>query len=673
MSRKVGNGYAKFLKVISGTVFHDTGNARELKDSVLLMKGIGIDLFLVTDKEIEEYGKSEITIYREKQLGRVVTNDKGEFRFTVYEGSYCVSLDIETLPFGKGIQESSRFVPIGENINIEFTVKDVNSIHMDGNKVQLNIGDELLVNPVAKDAEGNVLAARMNFSSESKELNFRSNVCRSCPNSLRDHNANIIIDAGAVTKKVPLDIHVPELCSAEKIRLAHRLGMIDENLKIQYLTYAIHQSDRLPKEYRSEIPIKSGTGILEELNQYVKSGSADPAIGEAARQVYSSVPGLDKLYRSPSGYFDIHYTLEGENAVDLSRRDYRAAVPVYISQIGEAFDNARAITCFTRGFRQPVLDEERNTYDIYVYDLRDKYGITYSSSIYNSRSLRSSVASSYICIDNSYSKEKGFDKGRLECMKVTAAHEFFHAVQNAYNVQADTWWKEASATWNEDEIYTGINDYVRYIASYFKTPYKSLDETSYSGVIFAKFLSENYGGYDTIRKIWEMQASGDDNSIQAIDRFIRTNFSGKDIGMIYNQFSAYNTNPAQYYKQGTAWNISAAAQNTYARYPVSMNLGLLNHLSSNYQLFKPGGPEEGKSLRIALEGAGGARWGFQLQKRNSKNKLYSNTEITSRGNFDRAEIDLKGFGTAFDEVWFIPANLETDRNRLPYTYSADLK
>ena len=72
----------KFLKEIKGTVLHDAGNDRKLEDSDLLMKGIGINLFLVANKEIENDSKSEITIYREKQIGRITTNDKGEFMLT---------------------------------------------------------------------------------------------------------------------------------------------------------------------------------------------------------------------------------------------------------------------------------------------------------------------------------------------------------------------------------------------------------------------------------------------------------------------------------------------------------------------------------------------------------------------------------------------------------------
>ncbi len=459
-----------------------------------------------------------------------------------------------------------------------------------------------------------------------------------------------------------------KLSSADRIRYAYDSGIIDENTKIQYLTRALFHADKLPREYRSGAPMKSGTGLLEELDRYLGSRSSESAVSEFIRQsVSSSVPELDKAYRSPSGWFNLHYTLKGENAVDFNYRD-PGAVPPYILQAAEAFDNVRSFTCHARGYREPALEEGKDYYDIYVFDLKNKYGVTYSSSIFG-QTKRNGIATSYICIDNNYSKEKGFDKSRFDCVRVTAAHEFFHAVQYAYNVEADAWWKEASATWNEDEVYPGINDYVRYIKRYFENPGLSLDKTGYSGVIFAKFLSQYYGGYDAMRKIWELHAAGQNNSIQAIDRFVRTYYAGKDIGSVYNQFSTYNTNPAQYYKEGASWNLSASAQNTYAKYPISASIGKLDHLASNYQLFHPVDTSRDSSLKIAIEGMEG-RWGFTLQKRSSRTKQYSITEILSRGLYDRAEIEVGGFGATFDEVWLIPSNLETSQDRMPYAYSA---
>lgn len=662
----------RYLKEISGVVFLDSKNDNTNQNSKQFLRDVGIKLFAVGDSKILGEKHGEIRVVKENQILSTKTNDRGEFRFIVNEGAYSVNLDVDTLPVGKGVIEASRFFDIGEGGRVDFAVKDVESMHM-YDPIQINIGEHFIVNPVARDRDGNILSAKINYLSEDSEIDLRSNVCRSVPKSLRNTSANIILDGGKAKWRVPVDITLPRMCSIDKVDLANRLGLIDEHTKIRYSLYAMYNKRNLPEDYQSRIPIKSGTRVVEEISRYMERADADQKVVEAARQSLDSpVPKLDRTYRSPSGYFNIHYTLSGENAVALRNRNPRI-VPPYIEQAGLVFDQVRAFTCASRGFREPILEDCKNAYDIYVYDLKGKYGITYSSQTYSIQNTQSRVASSYICIDNNYSSEKGFDKSREDCLRVTAAHEFFHAVQYAYNAEADSWWKEASATWNEDEIYTGINDYIRYINSYLSAPYKSLDEISYGGVIFAKFLSENYGGYNIVKRIWEMQASGYNNSIGAIDMAIRESYPEQDLGRIFDRFSAYNVNPAQYYKEGALWKTSVAVQNTYSDYPVAVNFGHLNHLSSNYQLFKASGSLEGKSLRIIVGGADGARWGFKLQKRMRGEKLYSTTEITSSGAFNRAEITLKNFGDAYDEIYLIPANLEKERNGVPYTYSASIK
>ena len=53
---------------------------------------------------------------------------------------------------------------------------------------------------------------------------------------------------------------------------------------------------------------------------------------------------------------------------------------------------------------------------------------------------------------------------RSNSLKVTAAHEFFHAIQFAYDVDEDLWFMEGSATWVEDEVYDSINDNYQFLA-----------------------------------------------------------------------------------------------------------------------------------------------------------------------------------------------------------------
>ncbi len=622
--------------------------------------------------DVKEDNKERFKILKHKHISTTKTDAFGKYKFVANPGIYSVNLDVDTLPLGKGVIEISKIIGIGRSGSIDFIVKDIDSVYINQDSLNINIGEDFSISPVAKDKDGNILTGRMDYYSLDKSLNFRSNMCSVSPKSLNELKTDLIIDIGRSKLKIPINITVPKVSIIDKINLSKRIGLIDEHKRIHTLINVLFNRSELPEEYHSQIPIKSGTRIIEEIKRYIDRIDADSNIVDRAKKYLKThMPKLDRTYKSPSGYFNINYTLKGEHAVTSRTRNPRA-VPSYIQKVGQAFDQAKTFTCTTRGFREPILEEGKKMYEVYVYDLKGKYGTTYSSQYFSEKSGRNKVASSFICIDNNYSAKKGFDKDRDECMKVTAAHEFFHGVEFAYNVDADLWWMEASATWNEDEVYTEINDYVRYIDSYFSATYTSLDETNYSGVIFAKFLSENYGGYNIIKRIWEAQSSGHSNSISAIDKVIREIDAQKNIGAIFNQFSAYNVNPSQYYKEGESWKTTAKSQHVYCEYPIASTQGQLNHLSSSYHLFRPITSQACQSLRIIVDGSDKADWGFILQKKNTEDKLYALTTITSDGKFNRAEITIEKFGEEFDEVYLISSNLEKTRDDLQYKYWASI-
>ena len=52
---------------------------------------------------------------------------------------------------------------------------------------------------------------------------------------------------------------------------------------------------------------------------------------------------------------------------------------------------------------------------------------------------------------------------RLEDLQVTLAHEYNHILQFGYDAYQDPWFAESSATWMEDQVYNGIDDYLRYV------------------------------------------------------------------------------------------------------------------------------------------------------------------------------------------------------------------
>lgn len=659
------------LKEIRGVVYEDINGNGVMDKSEKPLKNIEIRLYHVGEIYRQKAGKG-ITVLGESILARARTDERGEFYFAAGEGEYTLHLDVSTLPAGMGVREENRKIGIGERGFVNFAVEEVYSIETENLKNNALIGEELVLHPVAKNRKGDTLSAKIDFFQDGQAAEIRHGRLAPRPKTFESRGIHLKFGAGSVSKDLHLNYKMPELCRCGKIQLAHRLGMLDGHKRVLYLLYSLFEKRRLPEEYGTGIPVKSGTTAVEEIRRYVNGSDADRDITlTAKRYLNNPVPKLDKVYKSPEGFFNIHYTLSGENAVSTGNMRFRG-VPPYIAEVGAAFENVREITCVQRGFRFPLNDKGKTAMDIYVYDLKGIYGITYASEYKSGQPGMAGTASSYICIDNSYSSKKGFDKRREECMKVTAAHEFFHSVQYAYNVEADTWWKEASATWNEDEVYKGVNDYVRYLESFFSSPGRPLDESSYGGVIFVKYLSEKMGGHSMIKRIWEMQTVAD-SSIKSVDGAVREAFPGTDLGMVFNRFTAANFNPSQYYSEGASWGISPTFQNTYSSYPVISGTGNLKHLSSEYQLFRPDVSAKGKTLSIMIDGDDSTRWGFKLQNRKSSDKLCSMVEISaSMASFNRAEIRIGDFGETYEETCLIPANLERSQDGVSYNYSASI-
>jgi len=661
-------------KAIHGVVFYDE-NSNGIRDkSEQPLGGVVLNIYRMDVLQRKSYGDGgNVIIYGEKPVGRVVTNSRGEYIFPVKEGTYLVCLDVDTLPLGKGVNAANRLVEIGSKGSVDFPVKNIAEIQTgDDFKSSVYPGEHVILHPICKDSDGNNLAAKVRFYTEGDWVEADAERCSIRPKTLKESKVTFHVDAGELQASYPVKVKPPEVSSAEKANLAYEMGIIDEHGRVRILLQSLSDDKGLPDEYRSRIPVKSGTMMVEELKRYIDRQDADPELVKSIKRFLEHpVPKLDRVYISPGGFFRIHYTTTGPHSV-ASGRFVRAAVPEYIRAIGKAFDHVKRITCDERGFRMPLTDPGNRHMDIYVYDLKGKYGVTFSSKIHNDHENRIRRASSYICIDNNYSASKGFDKSREECMMVTAAHEFFHAVQYAYNLDADSWWKEASATWNEDEIYSGINDYIRYLNKFFSSPQNTLEKSGYGGVVFAKYLSENFGGYEIIKRVWEYQASGIKNSVSAIERAIKHISSGDDFCTVFDRFTACNFKPEQYYKEGYLWKTKVAIQGFYNAYPVAGARNRLDHLAANYILFGMPAELAGKNLKISIESSEHARWGFKIQKKKASDEKCITEYITADGRYSRSGIIISDPARHYREVCLIPANLEKERDGLEYTFSADV-
>ena len=239
----------------------------------------------------------------------------------------------------------------------------------------------------------------------------------------------------------------------------------------------------------------------------------------------------------------------------------------------------------------------------------------------------------FCVLDNDYA---GFPAHTpLQNLQVTAAHEYYHATQFAYDIADDSWFLEATATWAEDELYDDVNDNVQYLLdSPITHPNKPIDKFGglfhYGVWIFFRYLTELFpartGALPTLLlRSWQAADSSksprrDLYSTQAINKALKK-VGHSSLPEQFANFSAAARFPTAF---------SEGAANAYPAKTLGgqagMNVGhqktfktRLRHLSSATYSFVPGAgtstlklhvkmapPSQGSRAVVVILGAGGA-------------------------------------------------------------------
>ncbi len=217
--------------------------------------------------------------------------------------------------------------------------------------------------------------------------------------------------------------------------------------------------------------------------------------------------------------------------------------PLELSPTGYTVDQALAALAYVSdtyagsGYRRPKSDGTKGgdgRIDIYLDPLEPGlYGFCTTDQKKLVKPGRYDVWA-YCVLDNDYA---GFPSHTsLENLQVTAAHEYFHATQFAYDIADDGWFLEATATWAEDELYDTVNDSVQYLKdSPITHPGKPMDK--FGGVFhygvwnFFRYLTEVYPAKTgalpgLVLKMWKNADSSkgprkDKYSTQAIDKALK--------------------------------------------------------------------------------------------------------------------------------------------------------
>jgi len=187
------------------------------------------------------------------------------------------------------------------------------------------------------------------------------------------------------------------------------------------------------------------------------------------------------------------------------------------------------------GYLSPIPDNGgggSEAYDVYLIDIGNEIGI------YGYTELdETSGFSSFMVLDNDFSPLDSFklENGKkvpvfyttgYNGLKITAAHEFHHAIQDMYgepfpNVPL---LHEMSSTWMEYRLYPYIKDFFQYLPGLFNSlsHYAFGDgkaDNGYRWSIFSQYLHFHYGD-SLLLRMWELIGSSK-NGYRALDSAFR--------------------------------------------------------------------------------------------------------------------------------------------------------
>jgi hypothetical protein len=316
----------------------------------------------------------------------------------------------------------------------------------------------------------------------------------------------------------------------------------------------------------------------------------------------------------------------GGDAPDATDTTPANGIPDYVDQALVIAENVWSTEVGTMGYRAPLSDVTSANHgpdgklDIYLTNLGPQlygYCTTDDPGLDTPGTF---TASAYCVVDNNFTEPVFRILPPIQYLKVTLAHEFFHAVQFGYDIGEDTWLMEGTATWMEDQVYDGINDNRQYLQnSPLKYPWIPLDHSArccfqYGSWIWFRFLSETMGP-GVIQEIWNRAEAApggpDDYSTQAISHVLAAH--GTTFRKKFASFAVWNKISRQRYSEGKAGryptpvgsgSFALGAKNTSTGW-----LGVkLKHMSSIYVTFKPGRSDTARAhLTVQFDGP---RYGF---------------------------------------------------------------
>lgn len=379
--------------------------------------------------------------------------------------------------------------------------------------------------------------------------------------------------------------------------------------RLQVAKGALSAKGQATADLATSRPIPASTGCVAATQP---GGLLTPAVDWAAAH---------------SQHFCVHYIVGGT----------RGATPYWVQATLKVLEHVYAaeIGSTNLGFRKPLNDGD-GKYDVFLDEIGNNgyYGFCTTDTA-------SSTSTAWCELDNDFA-ESEFGAPPGNSLRVTAAHEFFHAIQFAYDANDMTWFLEGTAVWMEDQVYPTINDYLQYLKySQITQSTVPIDTTGtyerYGAVIFWKYLSEGYHDVDIVHRIWNAAgvSEGSRNALQATIDVLRAKHV--NFAQAFARFSVWNTLPPNTYADRKLWPKpvawGTANLNTRTKDTGDQTI-TLDHLSSaNVVLIPSTALPTSTRLRITVSAPSGIVGQVRIQVRRTDGSVgYTTMTLSAAGN-----------------------------------------
>lgn len=179
-------------------------------------------------------------------------------------------------------------------------------------------------------------------------------------------------------------------------------------------------------------------------------------------------------------HFRVYYHLSGIHTVNPEDLD-NSLVPDYVELVGKSFEESWQFYHQENQFPEPLSDADK--YVVFLRNLGEGiYGFMdingQAGDNPNTLEIEERSYESYVVLRNFYSAEVFGEP--TQALQATAAHEYFHGIQAAFNIDLELWFIEGSATSMETFVFPESEDNLQYLGSIFDHPDAPLTHSDFN-------------------------------------------------------------------------------------------------------------------------------------------------------------------------------------------------